>query len=155
MSEDKKSFTVKDRRHFTSDGAAREADAPAETAAPSPTPVPGAEGASPTVPPAQAAPASSDEAEPAQVEGSRFPSDFMGLLVTLGTQGSMLLAGVVPGQERPGPPDLDGARDVISLLESLQAKSEGHRTADEDRLLGGILYELRMAYVALRKDARA
>ena len=149
MSEDKKPFTVKDRRHFSPDGAARDADAVDEPAAHPAS-------ASPEAPePPAAAPPAAEEAGPPLEEGSRFPSDFLGLLVTLGTQGSMLLAGVVPGQERPGPPDLDGARDVISLLESLQAKTEGHRTADEERLLGGILYELRMAYVALRKDTRA
>jgi hypothetical protein len=149
MSEDKKPFTVKDRRHFTSDGAAREADAPAEPAAPAPASAVASEQAPvSSAEPKGEAPASHDE-------GSRFPSDFLGLLVTLGTQGSMLLAGVVPGEQHAGPPDLDGARDVISLLESLQAKTEGHRTPDEERLLGGILYELRMAYVALRKDSRA
>jgi hypothetical protein len=149
MSEDKKPFTVKDRRHFSPDGAARDADAPDEPAAHPPSAAPDDE---------SPAPRGEEPAEPAAAprdEGSRFPSDFLGLLVTLGTQGSMLLAGVVPGEERPGPPDLDGARDVISLLESLQAKTEGHRTADEERLLGGILYELRMAYVALRKGPRA
>lgn len=147
MSEDKKPFTVKDRRHFTSEGAAREADAPAEPASTS-------EAAAPVA--SEPAPPQPEVAGHApQEQGSHFPSDFLSLLVTLGTQGSMLLAGVVPGEEHAGPPDLDGARDVISLLESLQGKTEGHRTPEEDRLLGGILYELRMAYVALRKDTRA
>ena len=149
MSEDKKPFTVKDRRHFSPDGAAREADAPDESAVRAETVSAGS-----PEPESRAPEGDAPEASPHD-EGSRFPSDFLGLLVTLGTQGSMLLAGVVPRVDRAGPPDLDGARDVISLLESLQAKTEGHRTADEERLLGGILYELRMAYVALRKDARA
>ena len=149
MSEDKKPFTVKDRRHFTSEGAAREADAPAE-----PAPTPPAATPAAAEPAAERAPAENPE-HVSHHEGSHFPSDFLSLLVTLGTQGSMLLAGVVPGEEHAGPPDLDGARDVISLLESLQGKTEGHRTPEEDRLLGGILYELRMAYVALRKDPRA
>jgi hypothetical protein len=30
----------------------------------------------------------------------------------------------------------------------LREKTEGRRTPDEDRILEGILYELRMAYVA-------
>jgi hypothetical protein len=152
MSEDKKPFTVKDRRHFTSEGAAREADAPAEPVAPAPAPAPAPVEAQAGEKPEQE---SEEAARSPRDEGSRFPSDFLGLLVTLGTQGSMMLAGVVPGEQHAGPPDLDGARDVISLLESLQVKTEGHRTPDEERLLGGILYELRMAYVALRKDARA
>ena len=149
MSEDKKPFTVKDRRHFTSDGDARE-EAPEVTAVPAPEPAPAAE--APELPDAPA-----EELPPDEVEGTggRFPADFTSLLVTLGTQGSMLLAGVQPGADRPGPPDLDGARDVISLLESLQAKTEGRLTPDEARLLSGILYELRMGFVAVRKAPRA
>ncbi len=149
MSEDKKPFTVKDRRHFTSEGDARE-EAPEVTAEPDPrpAPLPPAE-PSPELPPPGAPP---DEMEG---PGRRFPADFTSLLVTLGTQGSMLLAGVQPGQDVAGPPDLEGARDVISLLETLQSKTEGRLTPDEDRLLSGILYELRMGFVAVRKAPRA
>src|SRR5688572_26004104 len=129
MSEDKKPFTVKDRRHFTSDGAAREADAPEEPVAPTQATTP----RPPEPDPAPPLAGDEDQAGPAENhEGGRFPSDFLSLLMTLGTQGSMLLAGVVPGEQGAGPPDLDGARDVISLLESLQGKTEGHRTPEED-----------------------
>jgi hypothetical protein len=154
MSEDKKPFTVKDRRHFTAEGAARDA-------APEADPVAEPEGtATPREPPPNPTrvaetPAEASEPPRAEHTGGRFPSDFASLLVTLGTQGSMLLAGIVPGAEEAGPPDLDGAKDVISLLESLKTRTEGRLTAEEDRLLSGILYELRMGYVALRKGTRA
>ena len=40
---------------------------------------------------------------------------------------------------------------MISLLEVLREKTEGRRTAEEDEVLEGLLYELRMQYVALSR----
>ena len=37
---------------------------------------------------------------------------------------------------------------MIGVLEMLKDKTEGRRTPQEDQLLDGLLYELRMAYVA-------
>ena len=73
--------------------------------------------------------------------------DFAGLLLSLGAQASLLL-GLGDEEEPGGPPDLRGAQAIISLLEVLRDKTEGRRTPDEERILQGILYELRMAYVA-------
>jgi len=81
--------------------------------------------------------------------GSRFPSDFLGLLISLGAQGSMLLMGGPEGET----PDLDGARSLIELLGALKEKTEGRRTPQEDQLLDGLLYELRMAFVQATKAA--
>src|SRR6187401_1487692 len=125
MSEDKKPFTVSDRRHFTPEGEVRKSDAEEPTAASPPAPektvVP---------PPAVPAPSGSETALPraepdAEDErGSRFPSDFLGLLISLGAQGSMLLLGGPEGE----PPDLDAARSLIELLGALKEKTEGRRT---------------------------
>jgi hypothetical protein len=40
---------------------------------------------------------------------------------------------------------------LIALLEILQTKSQGNRTPDEDQLIEGLLYQLRMAYVAVSR----
>ncbi|HET8644002.1 MAG TPA: DUF1844 domain-containing protein, partial [Vicinamibacteria bacterium] len=77
--------------------------------------------------------------------------DFVGLLLSLGTQASMMLGAPTRPGERPGPADLPAARSVISLLEILRDKTEGRRTAEEDEVLEGLLYELRMQYVALAR----
>jgi hypothetical protein len=75
--------------------------------------------------------------------------DFIGLLVSLGAQASALLG---LGDERdagsPARMDLPGARGIIGLLEILERKTEGRRTPEEDQVLAGLLYELRMAYLA-------
>ena len=157
MNEDKKPFTVSDRRHFTSEGEVRKSDAD-EPAPAHPTAEAG--GAPSAPPPAAAAapgPASASEAVPAAAadagpddeRGSRFPSDFLGLLISLGAQGSMLLMGGPEGE----PPDLEGARSLIELLGVLKEKTEGHRTPQEDQLIDGLLYELRMAFVQATKAA--
>jgi hypothetical protein len=44
--------------------------------------------------------------------------------------------------------DLAGARGLIGLLEVLERKTKGNRTPEEEQVLTGVLYELRMAYLA-------
>jgi hypothetical protein len=43
---------------------------------------------------------------------------------------------------------LDAARELISVLERRQDKTEGRRTPREEQVLSQVLYELRLAYVA-------
>jgi hypothetical protein len=157
MSEDKKPFTVSDRRHFTSEGEVRKSDAdepvPARptaeaVAAPSAPPPAAATASGPGSAP-EAAPQAAADAGPDDERGGRFPSDFLGLLISLGAQGSMLLMGGPEGEA----PDLDGARSLIELLGVLKEKTEGRRTPQEDQLVDGLLYELRMAFVQATKAA--
>ncbi len=144
MSDDRKGFTVNDRRHFTAEGEVR-----------SPRPD---ESASSTVAEAASAPVPSLVAEPAttqpparpRVGGAVALSD---LLVQLAGNASVLLGLAAPEGEEPQV-DLEAARDVIGILEMLRDKTEGRRTPDEDKLIDGILYELHMSYVALSRGAR-
>jgi hypothetical protein len=127
MSSDKGSFKVTDRRHFTPEGQARptDSDAPGE--------LPGDRddrGARETPP----------------------PVEFGGFLLGLAAQASVLLReGATEGEGDLPAPDPVGARQIISILEMLQDKTEGRRTAEESKLLDSILFELRMAYVARTK----
>jgi hypothetical protein len=136
MSEDKKPFNVSDRRHFTSEGEVRE---PAAEGAPPPArPDTDASRAGAAAPPApEAPPPGTPEA------GPRYPTDFLGLLISLGAQATVLLTGGPEGE----PVDLEAAHSLIELFGSLKEKTEGRRTPEEDQLLEGLLYELRMAYV--------
>jgi hypothetical protein len=163
MSEDKKPFTVSDRRHFTSEGEVRKLDEDDAESAPPPaagaaapptgpaTPPPAAPqaGSAPVAPAAGPSSPLTDDAgpEPGLEPGSRFPSDLLGLLISLGAQASMLLMAGEEGE----PPDLDGARSLIELLGALKEKTEGHRTPQEEQLINGLLYELRMAFVQATK----
>ena len=139
MTEEKKSFTVNDRRHFTPQGAVREAE--------------GTEGAPTPVPPA---PEPARERErvaetPAESRGSRTaaPADLRGLIVSLATQASMLLS---PPEGAHEGPDLEGARVLISWLDVLRTKTDGRRSPEEDRLLDDVLHELHLAFVATARS---
>jgi uncharacterized protein DUF1844 len=130
-----KPFTVNDRRHFTPEGQPRQEDDPGEDARSSPEP----EAASTRGDPSPAR---------ARAAGTPPKADFSTFVISLATQATFLLDG-------RGLPDgaaleegLSGAQSIISMLEMLQAKTEGNRTPEETALLEGLLYELRMAYVA-------
>lgn len=145
MTEEKKPFTVSDRRHFTAEGETRvqnPEEKPAPAAPPPPPPPPKVEKV---------------EATPAPHEGPEGeadapPMDFIGLLVSLATQASYLMS---PEPGSGAPPDLAAARSIIALLEILKEKTEGRRTPEEDRVLDGLLYELRMGFVARTRPEKA
>ena len=147
MSDDKKSFTVSDRRHFTAEGVARE-DAPAE-APPEPRPEPKAAAErdpAAAQPPPAAGPGPDDEDD--DLDLPPFPADLLGLIGSLATQASVLLAGE-PGSPRPpSPGELEAVRSIIALIDVLHEKTQGNRTPQEDRVLDAVRYELKMAYVA-------
>jgi hypothetical protein len=146
MSDDNKRFTVKDRRLFTREGEKREA----EEAAPAPPPKPRAAAPAPVPTPDPPAERDFPERDPAERR-----LDFIGLLLSLGAQASVLMAGDAGAGGEAHGPDLAGARDFISLLEVLKEKTEGRRTAEEEQVLESLLYELRMGYVALSRAGGA
>jgi len=149
MTEEKKPFTVSDRRHFTAEGETR-VQAPEEK--PTAAPPPKAEKVAAKAPPILRPP---DEAIPPH-EGPEAeagtPMDFIGLLVSLATQASYLMS---PEPASGAAPDLAAARSIIGLLEILKQKTEGRRTPEEDRVLDGLLYELRMGFVARNRPEKA
>jgi len=157
MSDDSKRFTVNDRRLFTREGEKREAEetppppAP-EATAPTPAPPTPTPAAAPTPPRAARPPAAPG---PPPHPGEERQLDFVGLLVSLATQASVLLTGDAGAGGQPRGPNLAGARAFISLLEVLQEKTEGRRTAEEDEVLESLLYELRMGYVAVSRAGGA
>jgi len=121
MTQERKSFTVSDRRHFTSEGEPREdseeaANRPAVDAP-----------ATPSVPPA---------------------ADFGPFILSLAAQAGYALA--AEGEGEPGEADrkLEDARYLIAIIEMLKVKTEGRRTESEDQIIETVLYELRMGYLA-------
>jgi hypothetical protein len=122
MSEDKGGFTVADKRHFESDGTPRSSE-------PSPADARSASGDAPV-------------------------ATLSALFLSLAAQASLFLREASPAPDEPEkddglpPPDPEAARQVIAILEMLEEKTEGRRTAEESQLLGDALYQLRMAYLA-------
>ena len=158
MSDDKKSFTVSDRRHFTAEGRARETEpasdpAPPPSREPEPKSVPprGGENVSSAEPGAFVTERSDldDEAGPDGEEDlPPFPTDLLGLIGSLATQATVLLAGDPSTRRPPTPPELEAVRSIIALLDVLHEKTANNRNPQEDRVLDAVRYELKMAYVA-------
>ena len=76
------------------------------------------------------------------------------MLVSYLSTTAMFQLGLLPG---PGgeyiPADLTNASRTIDLLEVLQEKTRGNLTSQESKLLGDVLYELRMTYLEVQKRA--
>jgi Domain of unknown function (DUF1844) len=135
MSEEKKSFTVRDRRHFTPEGQSREGEPEASTE----------ESGAPEAPPTATTADGQDEA------GSAPAADFAGFLLSLAAQASLTFQ---PG-EGGAAPDRAAPRHFISLFEMLKDKTEGRRTPEEEQILQGVLYELRVAFLARARPGGA
>src|SRR5262245_52084466 len=130
MSEREKPFTVSDRRHFTPEGQPRSDEV-------RPSPPPAAEMRGDERAASRPAPSPSME-----------KADLSGFLVSLAGQAAALMAGEGLPEGSSKEEGLEGARSIIAILEMLKDKTEGRRTAAEDELLEGLLFELRMGYVA-------
>lgn len=76
------------------------------------------------------------------------PLAFGSLILSLATSGLVHL-GRAPHPETgaAGAIDLALARQTIDILEMLEQKTRGNLDAEEQRLLGSVLHDLRMAYL--------
>jgi len=145
-------FTVRDRRLFTPEGelrpGAKVESPPAETPLKKPSQEP---------PKAQAKTEESSKAtrrgQPPQPEEPHGPVQFEHLMMSLITT-AMLQMGLAtrPGEIAP-PPNLAAAQETIELLQVLQQKTKGNLTKEEEQVLTGGLYELRLAFVEMTRRA--
>ena len=159
---EKQSFTVTDRRLFTSEGELRK-DVPEERETTVPAKPSSAErsAAQATAPPG--GPSAAEQRQ--QADAYRRSSEEMDRQVELSGESAkdleitferflaslymtgMLQLGLM--HEQGGTPQLDivGARQTIDTLALLSEKTKGNLTSKEENLLQNALYELRMAYV--------
>ena len=159
---EKQSFTVTDRRLFTSEGELRK-DVPEERETTGPAKPPSAErsAAQATAPPG--GPSAAEQRQ--QADAYRKSSEEMDRQVELSGQSAkdleitferflaslymtgMLQLGLM--HEQGGTPQLDivGARQTIDSLALLNEKTKGNLTSKEENFLQNALYELRMAYL--------
>ena len=126
--DDKPGFTVTDRRRFTDEATAREADA-----------------GSPETP-----------AREADTTASSGPSDlepvtFSTFVLGLSTQALLHLGEIESPLAGKVERDLGAAKDIIDVLGILREKTRNNLEQAEERLLDSILYDLRMRYVALSR----
>ena len=83
--------------------------------------------------------------EPEQQEGI----DFGSFIISLGHNAYVSMGKVVHPETGETYENLENAQQMIDILEMLDKKTKGNLEPEEDRLLTGLLYELRMAFVEL------
>jgi hypothetical protein len=159
------SFKVVDRRLFTPEGEFRKdvaeqqdreqesassvsAAQAARNAAPAKDPIGGGTTAKPAA--RDAAP----NTQPAASAAKRSPA-FENLVRSLGQNAAMLLGGYA--DPRTGQPmlDLEGAREMIDMLDALREKTMGNLAPEEDTLVLDILGNLKLAFMEMTKAAAA
>jgi hypothetical protein len=137
---------VIDRRMFTPDGAPRHPDAPREEAAPAPVAHGHSERPGRALPDSGAtAPTSQEE----QVAGAHFKN----LVLNLATTAAANLGEIPNPFSRETEVDMEGARQIIDLLQALRLKTLGNLAPDENELLDSLLYDLRAKFVSLQKKS--
>lgn len=148
------SFKVVDRRLFTEDGELRkevleQEKRDQESAAAAQKSPPGT-GASRGNTSAAASPAGG----PAQPANSAPPSRSFQLLVDfLARNTAVLLGGYTDPRTGQALLDLEGAREMIDMLDALREKTRGNLAPDDDRLLVEVLGSLKLSYLEISKAA--
>lgn len=151
------SFKVVDRRLFTPEGefrkeVAEQQDRERETApAASAAGAAGPAGAS-AIAEKPVTPAAAPAAIPPADAPKRSPA-FENLIRSLGQNAAMLLGGYA--DPRTGQPvlDLEGAREMIDMLDVLHEKTRGNIAPEEDTLLLDVLGNLKLAFMEMTKAA--
>ena len=99
-------------------------------------------------------PSAAPAAQPAVETPKRSPA-FENLVRSLGQNAAMLLGGYP--DPRTGQPmlDLEGAREMIDMLDILREKTIGNLAQEEDTLLLDVLGNLKLAFMEMTKAATA
>jgi hypothetical protein len=139
------SFKVTDRRLFTQEGELKP-DVGLETAKPAPTK---------TAEPSRAAGREARERAPDPTSPGRHEEelgiDFASFVLSLATS-AMMHMGEIPDPVTGKPvEDLTSARQTIDVLSILKDKTKGNLSADEERLMDHLLYELRLKFLGRTK----
>ncbi|HEV2864628.1 MAG TPA: DUF1844 domain-containing protein [Pyrinomonadaceae bacterium] len=168
MSEEKPTFKVTDRRLFNPDGSPRE-----DVVREEPPPPPAAEEATPAREPDAGARAEAAASAPVAEEGGAHreaaagreeaggpaadddPQDFLMVVEFVASFAADALGMVEhPGAGR-GQVNLPLARQCIDMLRTLQRKTRGNLSLEEQQVFEMILSQLQMQYVSLTSGPRA
>ena len=150
---DDTSFRVIDRRMFTEEGELRpeaQEQAQKEKAAQPTEPAKTSSAAAPAGTQADTA------ASPAPEKPTPSRSPYFDLLVrSLANQAAMLLTGIQDPATGQTVVDIEGAREVIDMLDALREKTHGNLAPEEDKLLAEMLGSLKFSYLEMSKAAAA
>jgi hypothetical protein len=150
------SFKVIDRRLFNAEGEIRE-EAVREERQKEETQAKNVAASAPSPASPATAPAGAEQktiAPPTPEAEAIKPSRGFQMLVNFVGQNAAMLLGAYP-DPRTGEPmlDLDGARDLIDMLDALREASRGNLAAEDDRLLIDVLGSLKLSFMEMTKAA--
>lgn len=156
------SYQVADRRKFNPDGSLKEG------VVIEPTPDPAAE-TTPAAPAAEAETpniddidmdaitlddeedAAADDLDDGDIPGAKDPASFVNFLSSLATNAAAALGAVPHPATGQRSLDLDSGKYWLDILSMLKEKTAGNLHPKEQRLLDGLLADLRMQYVHLMR----
>ena len=162
-------FKVVDRRLFTAEGEfrkdiAEQQDREHEIAAHIGVAPPAGKGAAASKASTVAAPAAEQaqrvapeapEPEAPSTDAPHRVAAFEMLIRSLGQNAAMMLGGYADPRTGQAMLDLDGAREMIDMLDALREKTRGNLAPEEDTLLLDVLGNLKLAYMEMTKAAAA
>ncbi len=149
------SFKVVDRRLFTAEGELRkevvEGERREKEAAANEAKSSAALNAAPPARGNTVNPIATPEATPAEAPS---PSRNFQMLVDLLTRNAAALLGGMP-DPRTGQAflDLEGAREIIDMLDALREKTHGNLASEDEQLLEEVLGSLKLTYMEISKAA--
>ena len=163
-SKPEETFKVVDRRLFTEDGQLRkdvvEQERREEEAAQkgaNNAGVAGAPGAKSQAPPAAKAQTAADKSEPAAAEepsADNTPSRGFQILVDFLTRNAAaMLGGMADPRTGQAFLDLEGAREMIDMLDALREKTRGNLAQQDEELLLEVIGSLKLTYMEVSKAA--
>jgi hypothetical protein len=139
--EDKKGFVVKDKRIFSDGGEVRAEEEPAAKTAVKSAQEPANESAN-------EASTASPEPDGQETEPDYLPEiNFYNFIVSLSTTALFHFGDFADPGTNKAEKNLPAAKQIIDTLAMLKDKTTGNRDAQENDLIEGALYELRMRYV--------
>lgn len=103
--------------------------------------------AKPSAPKAEPAPVPAPEAELPK------PSRGFQMLINFVAQNAAMLLGAYPDPRGQAMLDLEGARELIDMLDALREATRGNLAPDDDRLLLDVLGSLKLSYMEMTKAA--
>ena len=156
MQEDQPTFKVTDRRLFNADGSPRdippdEKPEPAVAAAPEPAAAAAAapEPAQTEAPTADTEPEPEEEFSAEDLADARDPASFVSFLMSIASNAASALGMMEHPVTHQREVDVELGKHWIDILGMLERKTAGNLTAQEKRMLEGLLSDLRMQYVSL------
>ena len=158
MQEDQPTFKVTDRRLFNPDGSPRDVPPdekpPEPTVAAAPEPAAAAAPAPEPIEPAQqetssAAPDADEEFSAEDLADARDPASFVSFMMSIASNAASALGMMEHPVTHQREVDIELGKHWIDILGMLEKKTAGNLAPQEQRMLTGLLSDLRMQYVSL------